>query len=58
MCLDGFVRLWEAQFIVFCVSGRLWEGHSVVFHEVLRLLGSQVSNGFMGRVVWGALRRL
>ena len=31
--------LWEAQSIVFYVSGRLWEAHSVVFYEVLMVLG-------------------
>ena len=28
---EEFGRLWEAQSIVFYVSGRLWEVHAVVF---------------------------
>ena len=38
-CLEG---VWEAQSVGFYVSGRLWEAHSVVFHEVLKLLDVQV----------------
>ena len=39
MCWEG---VWEAQPVVFYMSGRLWEAHSVVFCEVLRLLDVQV----------------
>ena len=39
----------------FYVSGRLWEVHSVVFHEVLRLLDVQLLTKL--RRGWGSLEK-